>query len=70
MVHEQATDQPCPEQARHSATRRSGHLSGVIKRSCRLIDLYAIAFSAGGLTDGAYRRLRAQAGSLGVAKAA
>ena len=32
MAHEQATDQPRPEQERHSATRRSGHLSGIIKR--------------------------------------
>ncbi len=32
MIHEQATDQPCPEQARNSTTRRSGHLSGMTKR--------------------------------------
>ena len=31
MIHEQAT-QPCPEEARHSAARRSGRLSGMIKR--------------------------------------
>jgi hypothetical protein len=30
---EQATDQPCPEQARHNATHRSGRVSGMIKRS-------------------------------------
>jgi hypothetical protein len=32
-VHEQATDQLCFEQVRHSATRRSGRLSGMIKRT-------------------------------------
>ena len=32
-VHEQATGQLCIEQVRHSATRRSGRLSGMIKRT-------------------------------------
>ena len=31
MVHEQATDKPCPDYERHSAARRSGRLSGMIK---------------------------------------
>ena len=33
MIHEQATDQLCLERVRHSATRRSGRLSGMIKRT-------------------------------------
>jgi len=32
MIHEQADDQPCPQQGRHGAARRSGRLSGMIKR--------------------------------------
>jgi len=31
MIHEQATDQPCPEQARHCTPRRCRRPSGMIK---------------------------------------
>jgi hypothetical protein len=32
-IHEQAADQPCPEQEQHSAGRRSRRLSGMIRRA-------------------------------------
>jgi hypothetical protein len=41
MVHEQATDKPCPDQERLSTMRRSGRLSGMIKLLVLQIACYA-----------------------------
>ena len=44
MIHEQATDQPFPEQGQPIATRRTGRLSGMIKHSVLQNRLFCAAF--------------------------